>query len=769
MNLFKKNKQLLFFILLLILFFYPLYLKGLFPIPSDTIVGLYHPYRDFFEKDFSNGVPFKNFLITDPVRQLYPWKNLVISTFQNFNLPLWNPYEMTGKPLLANFQSGAFYPLNILFFFMPFYLSWTAYIIIQPFLLGFFMYIYLKNLKLDLKAVLLGTISVSLSGFVISWLEWGNIIHTFLWLPLLLLSADKIIELRGIRSRVLYLWSIVFLFSLIASFFAGHLQTFFYIFLLLTFYIIDKILTVKKRIVTLLIFFLSVIFFIFITSIQWIPTLQFISLSARGIDQGIEWMRPGWFIPWQHLIQFIAPDFFGNPTTLNYWGVWNYGEFFGYIGIIPLIFSFFALCFRRDRKTLFFGLCFIISVLFAFQSFLAVLPYSLHIPFLSTSQPTRLLGIISFLLSVLAALGLDYFITLFKDSRKNALKFFAVILFLFFGIFMTLWIYVLFLSKFLTPIVTTDQILIAKRNLIFPSVIFLSMLTIFSVIHFTKNKNLRNVLIFLLLLVTFIDLLRYGQKFEAFSKKEYLYPKTDMINFLLKQKSIFRVASTDRRILAPNFSTVYRIQSIEGYDPLYLLSYAEFIAAVERRKPDITAPFGYNRIITPHNFESSFINLLNVRYIMSFDAIENPRFKKVFQERKTILYENMDVLPRVFFVKNIIKTDTKEEAIQSIFKIANKLKDTAVVQGVEDVKRINFSQGDAIIKKYTENTITISVRNAGDGFLVFTDSFYPTWKARDITDGSKYVDVKIYKTNYHFRGIFIPKGKRNIEFYNTLF
>jgi len=87
---------------------------------------------------------------------------------------------------------------------------------------------------------------------------------------------------------------------------------------------------------------------------QLIPTLQFIILSARNLDLPGWQTNPGWFIPWQNLIQFLAPDFFGNPATLNYYGIWNYGEFIGYIGIFPLIMAFFALFFRRDKKTLFF-------------------------------------------------------------------------------------------------------------------------------------------------------------------------------------------------------------------------------------------------------------------------------------------------------------------------------------------------------------------------------------------------------------------------------
>src|SRR5688572_28680157 len=83
-------------------------------------------------------------------------------------------------------------------------------------------------------------------------------------------------------------------------------------------------------------------------SVQLFPTLQFINLSGREADQA-NWQKEGWFIPWHHLVQFIAPDFYGNPTTLNYWGAWNYAELVGYVGIIPLLFASFAGLFIKDK------------------------------------------------------------------------------------------------------------------------------------------------------------------------------------------------------------------------------------------------------------------------------------------------------------------------------------------------------------------------------------------------------------------------------------
>src|SRR5438105_9170266 len=98
----KKALPFLFTLVICTLFFAPFFFKQLLPIPSDTITGLYNPFRDLYAKNYPNGITYKNFLITDPVRQQYPWRNLAIELEKKFQLPLWNPYDFAGTPLLAN-------------------------------------------------------------------------------------------------------------------------------------------------------------------------------------------------------------------------------------------------------------------------------------------------------------------------------------------------------------------------------------------------------------------------------------------------------------------------------------------------------------------------------------------------------------------------------------------------------------------------------------------------------------------------------------------
>lgn len=757
------------------IFFHPFLFSNRLPIPSDTIVGLYHPFRDLYAKNYPNGIPFKNFLITDPVRQQYPWRNIVIENFKNMQLPLWDPYSFSGTPLLANIQSATFYPGNLFFFFFPFSYAWSILILLQPLVAGIFLYMYLRNLRVSIEGSILGALAFAFSGFFIAWLEWGTVLHVALWLPLTLLAIDKLVssmryQVFSMQNKKLIIWSSIYVISLTSAFFAGHLQTFFYLYSLALVYFFCRWFQFQRNIRLLILFLILNSLFIIITFAQWFSTIQLILLSARDVDQN-DWMKAGWFIPWQHAIQFIAPDFFGNPASLNYWSEWNYAEFVGYIGIVPLLMAILALFFRRDKKTLFFGTILFFSLFFAFPTFLANLPFIFSLPFISTAQPTRLLFLVDFSLAVLAAFGFEHFL---KNPKKSIAP--LLILVTFFGF---LWLFV-FLGVRFFSFVTIENIMIARRNLTLPTFLFLlaSSFCVFT-IFFQKKKNAVVIFSILLIVMTLFDLLRFGTKFTSFTSSAYLFPQTSVTQFLQKQQGQFRIMTTDSRILPPNFSSMYKIQSVDGYDPIYLRRYGELIAASERGKSDINPPFGFNRIITPHNYGSKIMDLLNVKYVLSLSDIASDKFIKVFQEGKTQIYENKNVLPRVFFVNETVLVNKKQDSINYMLNKNTNLLKTAVIEFEQDLlfgdlawkqwvlnegtaKR--WSLGTAFISHYEANRVVIQTENSGRGFLVLSDIYYPTWVV--VIDDNR---SDIIRTDYTFRGIVVPPGRHTVIFYPTIF
>lgn len=272
--------------------------------------------------------------------------------------------------------------------------------------------------------------------------------------------------------------------------------------------------------------------------------------------------------------------------------------------------------------------------------------------------------------------------------------------------------------------------------------------------------------------VTIFDFVRFGWKFLPFTDQKYLFPKTKVVSFLQKQQGQFRIMATDDRILPPNFSIMYGIQNIGVYDPLYILRYGELIAASERGEPNISSPFGFNRIISPHRFDSKIIDLLGVKYVLSLSDLNSPKLKKVFQEGETRVYENNYVFPRAFFVKDIYWAENKQDVIKHMFQSDFDLRKTSILEKLEfsnwDIK-CPCSVGNAEIVSYGGNKIIIRTKNDNAGFLVITDSYYPTWKVKLVSDNDhKEYAGTIYRADFHFRGIVVPKGNYTIIFYNTL-
>ena len=617
-------------------------------------------------------------------------------------------------------------------------MAWAALVILQPILASLFMYLYLKEMKLFSMSATFGAVIFAFSGFFIAWLEWNTILHVILWLPLLLLALEKL------RVKLSLLWSTIFIFALSSSFLAGHLQVFFYVSLVLMAYLVTILYRSKSKGKLVLLLSALCSLFAVVTSLQWIQFVKFYLQSAREIDQAL-WQREGWFIPAKHLVQFIVPDFFGNPATLNYWGVWNYGEFIGYVGIAGLVFALLAIIYRKDKKTFFYTGLLIGSILFATNNVVAQLPFRLGIPLIGTSQPTRLLAIMDFSLAVLAAFGMDFLL-----RRQLNFKKISAVLILFLGLFVALWI-----------IIGTDsvELAVAKRNLILPTLLFsiTALLLLGSIV--SRNKKILLLTAYCLLFMLGFDLLRFGWKFTPFVANDYLFPSTKTIEFLQQQEGVFRIMMADRRILPPNFATFYRLQDVAGYDPLYLKNYGELVSAWEKNKPDASL-LEFNRILSPQNYESKLADLLNVKYILSLDELSSSKLVEVFSEGQTKVYENTQVYPRAFLVSSVIQVDDKSQAINKMFEDDVDLSTQAVVY--EDLNLSNAklsNQEFAEIIDYTENIVTVKTETNEPRLLVISDSYYSSWKVFVDLD-----EVKLLNVNYNLRGVVVPEGKHIVRF-----
>lgn len=739
-NLLSKLWPIGFISIVWLVFSWPFFSKGLAPFPSNYLVSFFPPWQYFYKiAPYSSAMP-------DVLTQLYPWRHLVIESFKNGQFPLWNPYLFAGNPLLANFQSAAFSPLNILFFILPFARAWSLLILFQSFLGMIFMFLFLRELKISRGGSLAGAVSFGFSGFMVVWMTYGTLSLTVVWLPLLLWAVEKSFKKSNIR--FLSLISLVSAFSI----FSGHFQTSLYVLLTVAAYTIFKFWQTKnlrKLFLTFGFLFLGIL----LAAPQILPSFELYSQSVRGLS-----FRQTEAIPLSYLVTLLSPDFFGNPTTQNNW-FGHYAEWAGFIGVWPLLLGIWAfLCRRQKREICFFSALGIAALLFAFQSPLADLLVNLKIPVLSTSASSRIIVIFSFSFSVLAGFGIDALSEEWK--RKEYFKKFVFYLLSVVFIFAFLWV-LLLVFRTLPP----DKLIIAKRNLIFPSLIF-GVGSAILLGGFLLRKNLRIILLLAILIILSFDSLRFAKKWMPFEPQENLYPPITVIKSLQTEAGFNRVFGNFGNELAVYF----HISSIEGYDPLYLKRYKELISAAKNGQiEDLFADRSTVKLEKDGKYSPRLLSLLGVNYILHakddgfspwvFPFWENlDQYDLVYDGPKYQVLKNKNAFPRAILVGNYEVENDDQKIINRLLSDDFQLKNQAVLE--EKINEIiSLGNGQVKISKYTPNEVELEVNHDAPQLLVLSDNYYPGWLAK--VDGQK---TKIYRADYSFRAVFVPEGRHLVEF-----
>ena len=754
-NLFIKFWPILFVFLVWFFLFKHFFLNALLPIPADIITGVYYPWLDY-KWGFPTGVPVKNPLISDIPSLLYPWRLLVIDQFRLLRWPLWNPYYFGGMPLLANFQSAAFSYVNLLFLFLPQALAWSWGVTLSPLLTMMALFWFLRYKKLGRLPSLLGAIVFSLSGFQIAWLEYNVHGHTALFLPLLLLFIDKILG----DKKKLFLFGFPFLVAW--QIFAGYLPIVIYSYIISAFYILffyllpwlkKKSFDWKKILLLAIFWFWGIAF----SSIQLLPGFELAQNSIRKIDPTVAASQAS-YLAAINLVTALAPDFFGNPATGNYFGKAFYDNFYFFAGTGTLVLVFFSLFFVKKNKNIsFWGAMLILSAIFVFKNPLGLILEKIF--FLSGGVAARALFITDFSLALLAAWGLE---TILKVSKAKKLFFSLLAVLVFFGI----------AFKLSTSIQNPIFRAVAKRNLVLPLAIFSGSGFCLVLLTVKKFKRLKSVFAFVFLLLTVAQLLYSSQKYLPFSKKELLFPTTPILEFLLDQKAKvnepFRVELGE--VIPQNFLMPYGLQTVSGYDALLPKKTGEFLSLSQTG--EIKDKISRVQLIS--NYNSPLYSLLNVRYLLAKKTdsrgffspsgspplnFTDPRYKAVFEDKTVVVFEDKISLPRAFWVYDYkVAQDPKD--------LTGLLKSADLSQKVILEEKPNFTPSAEKPKinliqwqEYFPNKVAFIAESDQPGLVFLSDNLYPGWTA--FVDGK---NTEILRANYTFRAISLTKGRHLVVF-----
>ena len=283
-----------------------------------------------------------------------------------------------------------------------------------------------------------------------------------------------------------------------------------------------------------------------------------------------------------------------------------------------------------------------------------------------------------------------------------------------------------------------NQIIEERKN-IFNKDILRALLiggVIFLTLRFSKLIG-RNFTFLIVSLIVIVDLYsvnsRYIDKDLFIDKSINTYQLSEIDNEILLDTLDYRVFNLSTGL--SNASSSYYHNSLNGYHAAKLRRFQE-----------------YYDYLTFHDNEKLF-NSLNVKYLIGKDDQDQDQ-----------LYVNPDALGNAWAVDSLLVLNNPDELL-------NKLKDT-------DISKIALGLKNSIPKdlpqtleskdlikiekvKNSSSHLTYNYNALSEQLIVFSEIYYPSgWDV--FIDGEK---SNFFDINYLLRGMLIPEGKHEIEFF----
>jgi len=289
----------------------------------------------------------------DNLIQNFPLRVLVGRQLDSGHLPLLNAYGNAGTPLLGGMNAGAFFPLTLLFAFVPAIGAWIVNLIAVYFASAFGVFALGRWHGLSSRASVFAAFSYTYSGAMIGQVVHLGVVQGFAMLPwviLLLVSfarrmRDELPVAKRACVRALSpwllsatgLWALVFLTGeprAIAEVELVSLVVLAAVFFLRSSY---RLMTWRSRAWYAGTLAVSFLWGVALAAIQILPAWSFIRFSERSLVTysffGAGSLAPRWSI------LFGLPDVLGGNGALGtspFFALYNLPEVTGYAGVLAL-------------------------------------------------------------------------------------------------------------------------------------------------------------------------------------------------------------------------------------------------------------------------------------------------------------------------------------------------------------------------------------------------------------------------------------------------
>jgi hypothetical protein len=739
-------------------------LPGLVLMPADLIAA-YPPWSSL---PASAGIHPQNPILADVINFQYPWHRLAWEQIHAGRLPLWDPYISFGAPLFANQPGSWLFPLTLLSFLLPLNFGFTVMTLLKPVLLGIGVAVYAAHQGLRPPSSTVAVIALTFSGFLVSWLQYP-VATVAVMLPWLLLAADALVEAPSPR-RIAALALVVAL-----QFFGGAGETSIHALAFLAIYVVYRSFSQAGRerfraIGRIITCGAAVALGTALAAIQLLPALGLLGTSWEVAARQAE--IPGSrVIPWAGLINWLVPNFYGNPSDGQYWGPINFSETAGYVGVATLVLATLAWGSRARRSDAAFFAATIAGVL------AIAYPTPLNrvaglMPFLGVANNNRLVFVGGFCVAMLAALGVE---SLQKgvdrlDRRRLIAPAAVVLLLAGLGV-VTAGLAGIFGSPGATLARSLAMVPLPPnagwgdflvRWTVFGFILAIAAFAV--VVALLWQPGRLRPLAWALPVLVAGELLLIGGHYNPVVSSDLLYPPTPLSRWLATLDPS-RVVLFQGLIFLPNTPTIAHVRDPRAYDPYTDLRHQRWFGAldpssVDRQKnpyffvpqdpdPRIAALAGVDYFVTPANVDPR--QLPRARD-------QAWRYRSVWTDGSFTAWEIAGARPRFYFASAARVVANESAALAALKLELTPERNDVVVEGpIGAGARLPAGAGRVTVVRDQAGEIALATEDSAPGLLVVGESFNPGWQAS--VDGG---DRPILRANDLFMAVELPAGAHRV-------
>jgi hypothetical protein len=656
---------------------------------------------------------------------------------RKFELPVWNPYQGAGQPLLASQQTAPLYPLNWIAFLFPFWhaLAWIA--LLKVIVAGTGTFLFGRRLRLQAPAALLAAVSFAFSTYLIDWFAHPHS-NVYVLLPWLMLAAHRV-AVHGAWRDALLLAAGTGL-----SLLGGQPESSFLIFLPAAMWCLARggseasAIRLRRRAGLLV---AGTALGVAIAAIVLLPFAEMLQHSQTASRSG----GPG---PWATLQSFLLPEKWGRPDKFELASrALNYPERTGYFGTLPLLLGAAGLVVSRRREQVFL----LVIGLLALGLVVSIPVYSdlaAQLPGLSVINRIRALIVCCFCGAMLAGFGLQGLLEASRAGRRRLV--FAALG----GVTLPAAVWVAVQADFSAPLgAALDQLPVLGHHAQPAGVVQLAAALRWWLLAgvgagllaaAALRPRLATGVAIAVIAITALDLVSMDHGYIPAIAPAAANPAPPAaIRYAQAHAGHERVGGGPG--LQPNMAERFGLRGARIHA----------LPALEQRA-QLWFELGGTGILQRLTSASrTLATLFSVRYVFTGST------RMRYAGTRLILpglRENPDALPRAWFAYEWTPSDGARDSLRKIARTPDLAK--PVIEGAPAPAPNAQRLTDPVrFAEDGDRTVVIDVRAQRPGFLVLEDTYYPGWEAR--VDGAR---TRVRVANAAFRAVSVPAGHHVVRF-----